>query len=117
MALAYNYPEDHYNAVPSSIKKIDTYERGKSRQLKFELTNLKPGAQFKLETLDKDHGNIYKYWEKMGKPEPPTREQIKVMKQYAENLKTEMITADNKGTIKINRELSPWSLVLIEQIN
>lgn len=117
VALAYNYPEDHYNAVPSSIKKIDKYERGVTRQLKMELTDLKPGAQFKIETLDKDHGNIYNYWEDMGKPEPPTREQIKMMKQYAENLKTEIITANKKGVIKIDRELSPWSLVLIEQVN
>ncbi|ANW95388.1 glycoside hydrolase [Wenyingzhuangia fucanilytica] len=117
VALAYNYPEDHYNAVPSSIKKIDKYENGKTRQLKFKLTDLKPGTQFKIETLDKDHGNIYNYWEKMGKPEPPTREQIKVMKQYAEGLKTEIITANKKGVVELDRELSPWSLVLIEQVN
>ncbi|MBP0903838.1 hypothetical protein ACFSKN_05170 [Mariniflexile gromovii] len=117
VALAYNYPEDHYNAVPSSIKKIDKYENGKPRQLKMELTNLKPGTQFKLETLDKDHGNIYNYWEKMGKPEPPTREQIKIMKDYAENLKTEIITVGEDGKFTINRDMSPWSLVLIEQIN
>ena len=53
----------------------------------------------------------------MGKPEPPTREQIKVMKQYAENLKTEIITADKNGELKLDRVLSPWSLVLIEQVN
>lgn len=117
VALAYNYPEDHYSAVPASIKKIDKYESGATRQLKLELTDLKPGTQFKIETLDKDHGNIYDYWEKMGKPEPPTREQIKVMKQYAENLKTEIITADKNGELKLDRVLSPWSLVLIEQVN
>jgi xylan 1,4-beta-xylosidase len=117
VALAYNYPEDHYSAVPASIKKMDKYERGSTRELNLAFTDLKPGTQFKLETLDKDHGNIYKEWEKMGKPEPPTREQIKVMKQYAENLKTEIITADKNGEIQIERELSPWSLVLIEQIN
>jgi len=117
VALAYNYPEDHYNAVPSSIKKMDKYERGATRQLNLELTDLKPGTQFKIETLDKDHGNIYNNWEKMGKPEPPTREQIKVMKTYAENLKTEIITADQHGEITIDRALSPWSLVLIEQVN
>ena len=117
VALAYNYPEDHYNAVPSSIKKIDKYEQGSTRQLTMQLTDLKPGTQFKVEILDKDHGNIYDYWEKMGKPEPPTREQIKVMKQYAENLKTEIITADEKGVMKIDQVLSPWSLVLIEQVN
>ncbi|SHJ76641.1 xylan 1,4-beta-xylosidase [Reichenbachiella agariperforans] len=117
VSLAYNYPEDHYKAVPSSIRKIDKYENGKSRQLKFKLTDLKPGAQFKLEVLDWESGNIYNYWESMDKPEPPTREQIKVMKQYAENLKTELVTADKKGNIEIDRELTPWSLVLIEQID
>ncbi|MEP3837789.1 MAG: hypothetical protein ABJM36_09080 [Algibacter sp.] len=117
VALAYNYPEDHYNAVPSSIRKIDQYERGTTRQLTLKLSDLKPGTQFKLETLDKDHGNIYNYWEKLGKPEPPTREQIKVMKQFAENLKTEVFTADANGVVSIDRELSPWSLVLIEQVN
>ena len=117
VALAYNYPEDHYKAVPASIKKIDKYERGETRQLTMELTNLKPGTQFKLETLDKDHGNIYNSWENMGKPEPPTREQIKVLKKAAEALNTEIITVGDNGKFNINRVMSPWSVVLIEQIN
>lgn len=117
VALAYNYPEDHYEAVPSSIRKIDRFENGKSRQLNFTLSDLKPGAQLKLEVLDWESGNIYNYWESMGKPEPPTREQINVMKQYAENLKTVVVTADENGVVEIKRELTPWSLVLIEQLN
>ncbi|GAF01942.1 GH39 family glycosyl hydrolase [Saccharicrinis fermentans] len=117
VALAYNYPEDHYDAVPASIKKIEKYEEGKARQLNFTITDLRPGTQFKIETLDKEHGNIYNYWEKMGKPEPPTREQIKVMKKYADNLKTELLTVNIKGELVIDRTLDPWSLVLIEQIN
>ncbi|WP_165730786.1 glycoside hydrolase [Polaribacter sp. 20A6] len=117
VALAYNYPEDHYKAVPSSIKKIDQYENGESRQLDFTISDLKPGIMFKVEVLDAESGNIYKYWEAMGKPEPPTREQIKVMKQYAENLKKDLYTADKDGKVVIKRELTPWSLVLIEQVN
>lgn len=117
IALAYNYPEDHYNAVPSSIKKIEKYENGKSRDLDLRISDLKPGTMFKLEVLDKDNGNIYNYWESMGKPEPPTREQIKVMKKYAESLKTELVSVNDKGELNIKRELSPWSLVLIKQIN
>ncbi|WP_406683258.1 hypothetical protein N1F78_11255 [Seonamhaeicola sp. MEBiC1930] len=117
VALAYNYPEDYYNAVPSSIKKIEKYEEGSSRQLNLKFSDLKPGAQFKIEVLDKDHGNIYNYWEKMGKPEPPSREQIKVMKNFAETLDNHVVSADKDGNLNIQRELSPWSLVLIEQIN
>jgi len=72
---------------------------------------------FKIEILDKDHGNIYNYWEAMGKPEPPTREQVSVMKKVAENLKTTFVIADDKGEVHIQQELAPWNVVLIEQIN
>ena len=53
----------------------------------------------------------------MGKPEPPTREQVKVMKAHAENLKTEIVTVGNDGKLSINQTLTPWSVVLIQQIN
>lgn len=117
VALAYNYPVEHYNAVPASIKKTEKSDDGSARNLDFTLTGLKPGAMFKVETLDKEHGNIYDYWEKMGKPEPPTREQITVMKKVAENLKTETFVANNKGEVRIQQELAAWNVVLIEQIN
>ena len=53
----------------------------------------------------------------MGKPEPPTREQIKVMKDAANNLKTEIVVADENGNLTIQHTITPWSVVLIEQIN
>lgn len=113
-ALAYNYPKEYENAVPSGN---DKREGGTSKPLSFSMDNLKTGTQFKIETLDKDHGNIHNFWEAMGKPEPPTREQVKVMKAYAENLKTEIITVGNDGKLNIEKELTPWSVVLIQQIN
>ncbi|GJM34970.1 MAG: beta-xylosidase [Saprospiraceae bacterium] len=117
VALAYNYPEEYENAVPASIKKIAKYMEGSSRQLDLKISDLKPGTMFKIEVLDKEHGNIYDYWEAMGKPEPPTREQVKLMKQVADNLKTSTAIAGEDGKLHLQRELSPWSLVLIEQIN
>jgi len=114
VALAYNYPEEYMSAVPAGTKKL---ENGSSKALDFSLSGLKPGAIFKIEILDKDHGNIYNYWDAMGKPEPPTREQIKVMKDVANSLKTEIIVADDKGNLSYKHTITPWSLVLIEQIN
>lgn len=116
-ALAYNYPQEAENSVPAGYKSYDYLSEGTPKQLDLVLSNLKPGAMFKIETLDKDHGNIHSYWEKMGKPEPPTREQIKVMKNVAENLKTITMTADAKGELHIQQKLEPWNVVLIEQIN
>lgn len=117
VALAYNYPEEHYNAVPSSINKINKYDSGSARKLDVKISDLKPGTMFKIEVLDKDHGNIYDYWEDMGKPESPTREQISVMKKVAENLKTSTVVANDKGEVHIKQELAAWNVVLIEQIN
>ena len=56
-------------------------------------------------------------WEAMDSPEPPTREQIKILKQAAAGLKTTTVTANQKGQATFKQELTPWSLVLIEQIS
>ena len=53
----------------------------------------------------------------MGKPEPPTREQIKVMKRVASNLKTNIVSTGKNGELSFKQEIAPWSVILIEQIN
>lgn len=114
VALAYNYPEEYVDAVPAGSNKR---EAGTSKKLDFTLTGLEAGTLFEIEILDKDHGNIHNFWESMGKPEPPTREEIKVMKAYANTMKTEFVKADKNGNLTVNRSITPWSLVLIKQIN
>ncbi|MHA7944769.1 GH39 family glycosyl hydrolase [Formosa sp. 3Alg 14/1] len=114
VALAYNYPKEYENAVPAGS---DKREKGTTKKLDFTLTGLKAGAHFEIEILDKDHGNIHNYWEDMGKPEPPTREQIKTMKAYANTMKMDHVKADKNGVLKINQDLTPWSVVLIKEIN
>lgn len=117
VVLAYNYPEEEEGSVPSGYKGYDYLSKGTSKQLDLSLCNLAPGAMFKVEVLDKDHGNVCHSWEKMGKPEPPTREQVKVLKGIAENLTTETLVADKDGKLIINKEIAPWNVILIEQIN
>ncbi|WP_083191615.1 GH39 family glycosyl hydrolase [Formosa haliotis] len=113
-ALAYNYPKEYENAVPSGTNKR---EEGSSKALAFTVKGLPAGSTFEIETLDKDHGNIHNYWEAMGKPEPPTREQIKTMKAYANTMKMETLKADKNGVLTLKQELTPWSVVLIKQVN
>lgn len=113
-ALAYNYPEEYENSVPAGK---DKREKGTSKSLDFVLTGLAPGAMFEIEILDKEHGNIHSFWESMGKPEPPTREEIKVMKAYASTMKKAYANADKKGVLTIKHEITPWSVVLIKEVN
>ncbi len=115
--LTFNYPEENYGSVPAGYKSYQDLSKGTPKKLDLTLTDLKPGAQFKIEILDKDHGNVCHSWEKMGKPEPPTREQVQVLKEMAENLKTEVVTANDKGILNLNREIAPWNVILIKQIN
>lgn len=117
VGLAYNYPEEHYGAVPSGNKRLELADDASARALDLSMSGLEPGTRFRIEVLDKDHGYSYASWEKMGKPEPPTREQIRELKEAAATLHTEEFTADEKGMLSIKRDIAPWSLVLIKQIN
>ncbi|MBJ2175928.1 hypothetical protein JBL43_16860 [Aureibaculum sp. A20] len=114
VALAYNYPKEYENAVPSGRDKRET---GTVKNLDFTLTGLKAGSMFEIEILDKDHGNIHNFWETMGTPEPPTREEVRVMKDYANTMKKEFVKADKNGVLTIKHSITPWSLVLIKQVN
>lgn len=113
-ALAYNYPDEYLKAVPSGSSQL---EKGSPKKLEMNLSDLKPGTQFQIETLDADSGNIFDYWKKIGSPKSPSREQTSLLKKEAYNLKTETITVTDNGVLKIDRLLSPWSVVLIKQIN
>ncbi len=115
VALAYNYPKEHEFTVPRN--NLDPKIKCSSKQMKLELADLKPGTMFKMEVLDEKSGNILEFWKSMGSPEPPTREQVKIMKNYAENLRTETFVADANGKLTINYELTPWCVALIEQVN
>lgn len=117
VALAYNYPKEANNAVPSGFISYADLDNGTSKKLNLVLKGLKPETMFKIEILDKDHGNIHSYWEKMNKPQPPTREQIVLMKEAAENLKTFTVIANEQGEAIIQYELAPWNTMLIEQVN
>ena len=67
------YPDEYRDAVPSA-RNLNNYMEGvSSKQLDLRLTGLRPGAVFEIETLDKDHGNAYDEWIRMGKPHSPNR--------------------------------------------
>lgn len=115
-ALAYNYPDEYRDAVPSA-RNLNNYIEGvSSKQLDLRLTGLRPSAVFVIETLDKDHGNAYDEWIRMGKPHSPTRAETEHLRQYAQQTLKETMCADAEGTLVIRREISPWSLILISEL-
>ena len=114
-ALAFNYPEEYEIAVPSA-KNFSNYMDASSKKLNMSLEGLKPGATFIVETLDKNHGNVYDDYVEIGAPHSPTREDIAYLKQKAWETKKETLRVDENGTLTLNCELLPWTCVLIKEL-
>lgn len=117
-ALLYNYPPEISWAVPYSATRKDAEAltaMGSTRTAELLLTGLPPGASFTVETLDANHGNATAAWEKMGSPEPPTREETEELKREAWATSKELITAGADGTIRLARPIAPWSLLLVQE--
>ena len=114
-ALAFNYPKEYEIAVPSA-KNFKNYMEASSKKLNLTLEGLKPGATFVVETLDKENGNVYDDYVEIGAPHSPTREDIAYLKQKAWETKKETLRADENGTLTLNRELAPWTCVLIKEL-
>jgi xylan 1,4-beta-xylosidase len=116
--LAYRYPPEVKISLPKSDSLVEAESmmtNGHPAPLKITLTGLPPRAAVLVETLDKTHGNAVAAWEAVGKPEPPTREQAAELRKAAMAVKQEIFHADESGQYVLERQIEPWSLVLIEQ--
>lgn len=114
-AVAFNYPKEYEEAVPAAPN-FRNYMDASSKRLDLTLKRLKPGTTFVIETLDKEHGNVFDDYEAIGAPHSPTREQTAYLKQKAWETKKETVQADQNGTLTLNRELLPWTCVLIKEL-
>ena len=118
--LAYHYPPEMPLSVPASFDNRDkaraTLALGKPVPLGIEIGGLAPGASFLIEILDSAHGNAMAAWEAMNCPEPPTREQTALLRQFSmETLKRSAI-ADASGKLSLSLQVEPWSVVSIREL-
>lgn len=114
-ALAFNYPNEYEQAVPSA-KNFKNYMEASSKKMELVLTGLKPNAIFEIETLGKGHGNVYDDYQEMGAPHSPNRQEIAVLKQKAWATVKEIIKADKNGALAIKCDIAPWSCILIREL-
>jgi xylan 1,4-beta-xylosidase len=118
IALAYHYPSEVKISVPNTDSLAgaeNMMHKGRSIPLSVTLTGLPPNAPVLVETLDSSHGNAVAAWEAMGKPPTPTREQTDALRKAALTVKKKSLQADEPGRFTLQREMEPWSLVLIQQ--
>ena len=118
IALAYDYPSEVRISLPTANTLADAEKMqhtGSPEPLNVAFTGLPPNAKLLVETLDATHGDAITAWEAMGRPPEPTRAQTQVLRAAAMATKKEMLSADSSGRFQLQREIDPWSLVVISQ--
>jgi xylan 1,4-beta-xylosidase len=118
--LADHYPPELREAPPLTSTPAEAEKilaLGQPHELSIEIRDLPPHATFELETLDAAHGFCLPAWKEMGSPEPPSREQILVIRKAAQNLKIEIVSANDSGILCVDRSLKPWTLLHLSEIS
>ncbi len=91
------------------------FDAGTPGDLNIELTGLAPGTAFELEICDSEHGHALHAWERMGSPEPPTREQTATLQAEARALEIIRLRANSEGTLCHRQILPPWAIACLRQ--
>lgn len=119
-ALAWHYPPEQKTAVPMSTGSRDVAEQvrhtGSPRPFRLRLSGLRPHAPFLVEVLDATHGFALAAWQAMGAPEPPDREQTRLLREAGHATHRTFLTADADGRLLLERTLAPWSLIQVREI-
>jgi xylan 1,4-beta-xylosidase len=119
-ALAYNYPDEYPEAVamvrtPEEAEAVAA--QGSAKALSLRIADLKPGATFQLETLERNHGCALDAWKALGAPEPPTRRQLQSLRESALALRREFVTVGADGILSLERTLAPWSIACLTDLS
>ena len=114
-AVAFNYPSEYEEAVPSAAN-FNNYMQASSKKVDLALKGLKPGTVFEIEILDKEHGNVYDDYLKIGAPHSPGYKEIDYLKRAAWNTDKQIVKVNSEGTLVWQSVLAPWSCVLIREL-
>lgn len=114
VALLYHYPKEVQQVVEGNVE--DMLNAGKPRTFTLKFNRLRSLASVTIETLDRNNGFAITIWKEMGMPQSPDIRQTAALKKAAFATKTERAKGTADGKFIYNRELSPWTCVLIELV-
>jgi xylan 1,4-beta-xylosidase len=89
-------------------------EAGSPKTFALHFSGVKAGKTVGVTIIDKEHGSPLPAYEKMGRPQFPSRQQIETLRKAAAMPSSEEQTLKN-GELKLT--LQPHSLALIEVAN
>jgi xylan 1,4-beta-xylosidase len=118
--IFYNFPDD---PGPTPLRAETTYEDtrdrigyGPSRSIRHTVSPVPPGATFRVETLDWNHGNVAEAWHRMGEPLNLTRAQEAELRRTADELGIRTLTASDQGTLELELDLPPWAVTSVVEV-
>lgn len=117
-AILYHYPIAGTVAMspyPDATTAEQDLAAGEELPVEYQIEGLRPGAEIKMEILDREHGWAIPLWQSMGCPEPPNREQTRQLKEAARQTDLLFLQADEKGILTFRTVLKPWSVVLLTE--
>ncbi len=118
-AVFVNYPQDMgTRGIGSEI----TYEatrrlqdHGPSLHVRHTVEGLTPGAVYRLEQVDWDHGNVAEAWYRMGAPLNLTRDEESQLRAVADDLARAELTVGPDGVLTIDVDLPPWAVMSVSR--
>ncbi len=116
VAIAYNYPEEFHNLVPSPSHAASFMEGVSSKWIDVTMTGLSAGSEFEMEVLDKDHGNVFQAYLEAGRPHSPTREELDSLRDQSWATIKKIYRADETGALNIRMEITPWMCVTFREL-
>ncbi len=114
-AVAYNYPQEYEQFVPATANMKDL-SYGTSKTLDLKLKGFKPHAKVLVEVMDKDNGNVYSDYLKMGSPHSPNKLQTEQLKKAAWNTKKINVSVGADGVLCFRYNMPPWCCMLIKEL-
>lgn len=118
--LAWNYESDTMKNAVTMTHSFDQAEavvaKGKKTKFNINLSGIRKNAPFSVEIVDSENGCAMDLYKKLGYPSSLTPDMIALLKNKADNVKTDIICADENGELVIDSDMSPWSIMLIKQL-
>ncbi|MDR2382088.1 MAG: hypothetical protein LBE08_13150 [Bifidobacteriaceae bacterium] len=122
-AVVYHYPDEVARTVPPSMDAAGvgrsiaeaTLAQGTERDLSLAIDGLSPSSRFAVTSIDAVAGNIVAAWQAMGSPLNLSRLQSEALTE-ASRPRQEFVQADAQGSLRLERRLSPWTVLALRQL-
>ena len=86
---------------------------GPARRVAHTVSGLRPGAGYRVEILDWEHGNVAEEWHRRGEPLNLSRRDVAELAAVADALDRRTLTVADDGVLTIDLELPAWAVASI----